>query len=118
MGPLAANNSATGKFLVRYCQTPSPLLSNSQSATGKLMLSLNWVAGYDESPKRMNYTGADVTLDIDISQMSYGLHFLNYRSFNEHRRHRGHHEHYGWVGVTCFSKYRISRRICRWRFFM
>ena len=42
-----------------------------------------WVAGYDKIPKRMSYTGAAVTLDIDISQMSYGLHFLNFRTFNE-----------------------------------
>ena len=42
-----------------------------------------WVAGYDSKPKRMEYTGSEVPLDIDISQMSYGLHFLNFRTFNE-----------------------------------
>lgn len=42
-----------------------------------------WVTAYDSAPKRMAYTGATVTLDIDISQMSYGLHFLNFRTFNE-----------------------------------
>lgn len=42
-----------------------------------------WVTGYDSKPKRMNYTGTEVPLDIDISGMSYGLHFLNFRTFNE-----------------------------------
>ena len=42
-----------------------------------------WVAGYDDKPKRMEYTGSEIPLDIDISQMSYGLHFLNFRTFNE-----------------------------------
>ena len=41
-----------------------------------------WVTGYDNTPKRLAYTGATVPLDIDISQMSYGLHFLNVRTLN------------------------------------
>lgn len=42
-----------------------------------------WVTGYDSHPKRMEYTGTEIPLDIDISGMSYGLHFLNFRCFNE-----------------------------------
>ena len=42
-----------------------------------------WVTGYDSHPRYMAYDGTAVTFDIDISQMSYGLHFLNYRTMNE-----------------------------------
>ena len=42
-----------------------------------------WVTGYDRQPKRLPFEGGEVTFDIDISQMSYGLHFLNYRTQNE-----------------------------------
>ena len=42
-----------------------------------------WVTGYDSKPKRLEYTGTQVPLNIDISMMSYGLHFLNFRTFNE-----------------------------------
>lgn len=42
-----------------------------------------WVTGYDSQPKRLEYTGSQVPLAIDISMMSYGLHFLNFRTFNE-----------------------------------
>ena len=42
-----------------------------------------WVTGYDSKPKRLEYTGTELPLDIDISMMSYGLHFLNFRTFNE-----------------------------------
>jgi hypothetical protein len=42
-----------------------------------------WVTGYDRQPHRLPYEGGEVTFDIDISQMSYGLHFLNYRTQNE-----------------------------------
>lgn len=42
-----------------------------------------WVTAYDSKPKRLEYTGKEILLDIDISKMSYGLHFLNFRAFNE-----------------------------------
>lgn len=42
-----------------------------------------WVTGYDSKPKRMAYSGTEIPLDIEISGMSYGLHFLNFRTFNE-----------------------------------
>ena len=42
-----------------------------------------WVTGYDDVPKRLKYSGPAVSLNIDISKMSYGLHFLNFRTFNE-----------------------------------
>lgn len=42
-----------------------------------------WVTGYDSHPTRMAYTGTEIPLNIDISGMSYGLHFLNFRTFNE-----------------------------------
>ena len=42
-----------------------------------------WVSSYDKTPTRKAFTDSQVTLDIDISQMSYGLHFLNIRTQNE-----------------------------------
>lgn len=42
-----------------------------------------WVYGYDSKPTRIPYNGTAYQLDIDVSKMSYGLHFLNVRCFNE-----------------------------------
>lgn len=42
-----------------------------------------WVYGYDSAPKTIPYTEPSVQLDIDVSKMSYGLHFLNVRTRNE-----------------------------------
>ena len=42
-----------------------------------------WVTSYDQQPHRMPFGGGEVKFDIDISQMSYGLHFFNYRTLNE-----------------------------------
>ncbi len=42
-----------------------------------------WVYGYDSKPTRIPYDGTAYQLDIDVSKMSYGLHFLNVRCFNE-----------------------------------
>ena len=42
-----------------------------------------WVYGYDSKPKRIPYNGTAYQLDIDVSMMSPGLHFLNVRCFNE-----------------------------------
>ena len=42
-----------------------------------------WVTGYDKEPKRMAFTGGALALDIDVSEMSYGLHFLNVRTFSD-----------------------------------
>ncbi len=42
-----------------------------------------WVTAYDTKPKRKAFTEEALSLDIDISKMSCGLHFLNYRIFNE-----------------------------------
>ena len=42
-----------------------------------------WVTGYDKEPKRMTFTGGALALDIDVSEMSYGLHFLNVRTFSD-----------------------------------
>lgn len=42
-----------------------------------------WVYGYDSKPKRIPYNGTVYQLDIDVSMMSPGLHFLNVRCFNE-----------------------------------
>ena len=42
-----------------------------------------WVTGYDQKPHRIPFDGGEVKFDIDISQMSYGLHFFNYRTLNE-----------------------------------
>jgi len=42
-----------------------------------------WVTSYDQHPHRMPFGGGEVKFDIDISQMSYGLHFFNYRTLNE-----------------------------------
>ena len=41
------------------------------------------VYGYDSKPTRIPYNGTAYQLDIDISKMSPGLHFLNVRCFNE-----------------------------------
>jgi len=41
-----------------------------------------WVSSYDKVPIRKPFTGSTVSFDIDISRMSYGLHFLNYRTQN------------------------------------
>lgn len=42
-----------------------------------------WVSSYDTQSKWIAYNGSEVQLDIDISMMSYGLHFLNFRVHNE-----------------------------------
>lgn len=42
-----------------------------------------WVSSYDKVPIRKTFTGPNIAFDIDISRMSYGLHFLNYRTQNE-----------------------------------
>lgn len=42
-----------------------------------------WVTSYDAAPKRIAYESSATSLDIDISQMSYGLHFLNVRTLNK-----------------------------------
>lgn len=42
-----------------------------------------WVTGYDREPKRVEYTGTEIPFDISVVNMSYGLHFLNVRAFNE-----------------------------------
>ena len=42
-----------------------------------------WVSAYDQTPILHDYTGPEMSFSIDISQMSYGLHFLNFRTLNE-----------------------------------
>lgn len=42
-----------------------------------------WVAGYDKESTRMPYTGGELSFNIDISRLSYGLHFFNFRTINE-----------------------------------
>ncbi len=42
-----------------------------------------WVTGYDSKPKTKPYGDEATALDIDISGMSCGLHFLNYRVFTK-----------------------------------
>ena len=42
-----------------------------------------WVTAYDTKPTRMAFSDEALMLDIDVSKMSCGLHFLNYRVFNE-----------------------------------
>jgi len=42
-----------------------------------------WVTSYDQKPHRLPFDGGELKFDIDISQMSYGLHFFNYRTLNE-----------------------------------
>ena len=42
-----------------------------------------WVYGYDSKPTRIPYDGTTYTLNIDLSKMSYGIHFLNVRCFND-----------------------------------
>lgn len=41
------------------------------------------VYGYQSKPTRIPYNGTAYQLDIDVSMMSPGLHFLNVRCFNE-----------------------------------
>jgi hypothetical protein len=42
-----------------------------------------WVTGYDQQPHRLPFAGGELKFNIDISKMSYGLHFFNYRTLNE-----------------------------------
>ena len=42
-----------------------------------------WVTSYDNKAKCMPFTSGELSIKIDISQMSYGLHFFNYRTLNE-----------------------------------
>ncbi len=42
-----------------------------------------WVSGYDQKNHIIPYTGSELNFNIDISQMSYGLHFFNYRTLNQ-----------------------------------
>ncbi len=42
-----------------------------------------WISDNLGTLVRKNYTSGEQQLSIDISGMSYGLHFLNYRTFNE-----------------------------------
>ena len=42
-----------------------------------------WVTSYDKEPTRKPYTGGEISFNIDICQMSYGLHFFNFRTINE-----------------------------------
>ena len=41
-----------------------------------------WVSAYDTKPTRKSFNTGELTFDIDVSRMSYGLHFLNVRSQN------------------------------------
>ena len=41
-----------------------------------------WVSAYDTKPTRKTFNAGEITFDIDVSRMSYGLHFLNVRSQN------------------------------------
>ena len=41
-----------------------------------------WVSAYDTKPTRKAFNTGELTFDIDVSRMSYGLHFLNVRSQN------------------------------------
>lgn len=47
-----------------------------------------WITAYQTKPTVKNYTGGEVSLEFDVSQMSYGLHFFNFRTMNE-RGERG-----------------------------
>ena len=42
-----------------------------------------WVTGYDANPKHIPFNEDALALDIDVSGMSCGLHFLNYRVFSQ-----------------------------------
>ena len=42
-----------------------------------------WLSDNLGTPVRKDYTSGEQQFSIDISSMSYGLHFLNYRTFNE-----------------------------------
>lgn len=41
-----------------------------------------WISAYQTKPTVKDYTGGEVSLEFDVSQMSYGLHFFNFRTLN------------------------------------
>ena len=41
-----------------------------------------WITAYQPTPTVVPYTAGEVSLEFDVSQMSYGLHFLNFRTMN------------------------------------
>ena len=59
------------------------LVPEGWPATNDATLIEYWVTGYDSKPHRLPFAGGELKFNIDISKMSYGLHFFNYRTLNE-----------------------------------